>query len=87
MAKSEDGKYGEIECHIEGVWRECILYEVPIMSICKSSVEIMLTKVSEGYFKFVDTDWNYDGQQGEAISATQERAERQKRRNKRRKNC
>ena len=28
------GEMGEIECWIEGVWTECILYEVPIMSIC-----------------------------------------------------
>lgn len=26
---------GLISCRIEGLWRECILYEVPIMSICK----------------------------------------------------
>lgn len=24
---------GEISCEIEGLWRECILYEVPIMAI------------------------------------------------------
>ncbi|WWD18363.1 nicotinate phosphoribosyltransferase [Kwoniella shandongensis] len=53
-AKSTDenlGEMGEIECVIEGPWRDTILYEVPIMSI-----------LSEGYFKFVDTDWNLDGQ-------------------------
>ncbi|WVQ96831.1 nicotinate phosphoribosyltransferase [Kwoniella sp. CBS 9459] len=48
---SVDGKYGEIGCQIQGPWRDTILYEVPIMSI-----------LSEGYFKFVDTDWNMDGQ-------------------------
>lgn len=26
---------GEIQCNIQGVWRDTILYEVPIMSICK----------------------------------------------------
>ncbi|KAL1412964.1 nicotinate phosphoribosyltransferase [Vanrija albida] len=46
----EDG-LGEIACEIEGPWRETILYEVPIMAI-----------ISEGYFKFVDTDWSTDGQ-------------------------
>jgi nicotinate phosphoribosyltransferase len=49
---AEDGT-GEISCHIEGLWRECILYEVPIMAI-----------ISEGYFKFVDTDWSAEGQFG-----------------------
>ena len=29
------GEMGEIECWIEGVWTECIMYEVPIMSICE----------------------------------------------------
>ncbi|OWZ47494.1 nicotinate phosphoribosyltransferase [Cryptococcus neoformans] len=42
---------GEIGCVIEGPWKDTILYEVPIMAI-----------LSEGYFKFVDTDWDYDGQ-------------------------
>ncbi|OCF62361.1 nicotinate phosphoribosyltransferase [Kwoniella mangroviensis CBS 10435] len=48
---SEDGRFGEIGIVIKGPWRDTILYEVPIMSI-----------LSEGYFKYVDTDWNYDGQ-------------------------
>lgn len=33
VPKSQDGAMGEIECQIEGAWKECILYEVPIMSI------------------------------------------------------
>ncbi|WVR06246.1 nicotinate phosphoribosyltransferase [Kwoniella sp. DSM 27419] len=49
--KTEDDNMGEIGCEIEGPWRDTILYEVPIMSI-----------LSEGYFKFVDTDWNLEGQ-------------------------
>ena len=36
VPKSDDGETGEIECMIEGVWRECIMYEVPIMSISES---------------------------------------------------
>lgn len=38
IPKSEDERMGEIECTIEGMWRECILYEVPIMSIRKYSL-------------------------------------------------
>lgn len=33
VPKSEDGQMGEVQCVIEGLWRDCILYEVPIMSI------------------------------------------------------
>ncbi|KAJ9115926.1 hypothetical protein QFC22_005069 [Naganishia vaughanmartiniae] len=40
---------GLIEIKIQGPWKECILYEVPLMSI-----------LSEGYFKFDDTDWKDD---------------------------
>ncbi|KAK4686257.1 nicotinate phosphoribosyltransferase, partial [Tremellales sp. Uapishka_1] len=51
LSKSTEGEIelGEIECVIEGVWRDCILYEVPVMSI-----------ISEGYFKYTDTDWKLD---------------------------
>ena len=33
VPKGDDGQLGEIECAITGLWRDCILYEVPIMSI------------------------------------------------------
>jgi nicotinic acid phosphoribosyltransferase len=32
----EMGEMGEIECVIKGLWRDCILYEVPVMSISTS---------------------------------------------------
>ncbi|EIW73623.1 hypothetical protein TREMEDRAFT_71010 [Tremella mesenterica DSM 1558] len=34
--ETPDGKWGKIECVIRGLWRVCILYEVPIMSIDKA---------------------------------------------------
>jgi nicotinate phosphoribosyltransferase len=44
-------KNGELNLNIKGKWRDCILWEVPVMAI-----------ISEVYFKIMDTDWSMDGQ-------------------------
>ncbi|EMD33281.1 hypothetical protein CERSUDRAFT_117911 [Gelatoporia subvermispora B] len=52
---SEDGQYGNLDIEAVGPWVETILWEVPLMAC-----------LSETYFRTVDTDWDYEGQEEQA---------------------
>lgn len=52
-----DADIGEIDLKVKGLWVDTILYEIPLLAL-----------TSEAYFKFMDTDWDYDGQEDKAYN-------------------
>jgi nicotinate phosphoribosyltransferase len=52
-----DNDVGEVNLIVKGLWVETILYEIPLLAL-----------TSEAYFRFIDTDWIYDGQEEHAYA-------------------
>ncbi|CCD24970.1 nicotinate phosphoribosyltransferase NDAI_0E01540 [Naumovozyma dairenensis CBS 421] len=41
-----------LKLFVEGYWKDTIMYEIPLLAL-----------ISEAYFRFIDKDWDYEGQE------------------------
>ncbi|KAK8101330.1 uncharacterized protein PG998_007256 [Apiospora kogelbergensis] len=48
---------GDFQIHVRGKWVDTILYEIPLLAL-----------TSEAYFRFMDTEWSYEGQEEQAYN-------------------
>jgi nicotinate phosphoribosyltransferase len=55
VVTGNESDLGDIDMKISGRWVETILYEIPLLAL-----------TSEAYFKFMDRDWDYTGQEEQA---------------------
>jgi len=53
--QGEDAQLGDLSLEVKGLWKDVILYEVPLMAI-----------VSQSYFESVDKDWKEEGTKGKS---------------------
>ena len=61
LENEDDTGHGDLHIVVYGLWVETILYEIPLLAL-----------TSEAYFRFCNTDWDYDGQEEKAYKKGRE---------------